>query len=267
MILITGATGLVGRELVGMLQTVGADVRALSRHPEKAGLPGGVEVIAGDLGEPTSLRAALDGAERVYLFSAGRVGENFAATAQQAGVKRIVVVSGLDNDPARVEDPLRAAGLDWTHLRPTAFAANALRHWGYTIRAQDMVRTPYGDAATAPIHETDIAAVAATVLLNDGQGGQRYELTGPTSLTFRDQVAVISGATGREITFVEETPDQARERMLRFIPEAIVDGLLAVWAAAVGTRATISPAVEQVTGHSPRTFAQWVTDHAGEFAQ
>ncbi|MEV7803029.1 NAD(P)H-binding protein [Microbispora sp. NPDC088329] len=228
-------------------------------------LPSGVRAVGGDLGEPASLAPVLTGVEAVYLFSAGRAAGGFAAAAARAGVKRIVVVSGLDDDPAGVERPLADAGLEWTHLRPNAYASNALRHWGGMIRHQGAVRAPYPDAATAPVHEADLAAVAA-IALRGGHAGRRYSLTGPQSLTFREQVAILARALGRELSFVEETPEQARERMARYgMPRSVVDELLAMWAASVGVPATVSPAVERLTGLPARGFAQWADEHADDF--
>ncbi|MGR6918847.1 NAD(P)H-binding protein [[Actinomadura] parvosata] len=261
MILVTGATGLVGRRLISLLRADGAAVRALSRRPETANLPPGVQVVAG---EPASA-AALDGVAAVYLFSAARTAHGFAAAAARAGVKRVVVVSGLDDDPERVERPLTDAGLEWTHLRPNAYAANALRHWGDMIRHQGTVRAPYPDAATAPIHEADLAAVAA-LALKGGHAGRRHALTGPQSLTFREQVAILARALDREIAFIEETPGQARERLARHgVPAAVIDELLTLWAATDGVPATVSPTVERLTGLPARSFAQWAGEHADDF--
>ncbi|MEU1734052.1 NAD(P)H-binding protein [Streptosporangium sp. NPDC020145] len=265
MILVTGATGPVGRHLLTTLRGDGAEVRALSRRPETANLPHGVQVVGGELGEPASLARALTGVEAVYLFSAGRAAGGFAASAVRAGVKRVVVVSGLDDDPADVERPFTDAGLEWTHLRPNAYASNALRHWGDMIRYQGAVRVPYPDAATAPVHEADLAAVAA-IVLRGGHAGRRYSLTGPRSLTFREQVGVLARALGRELALVEETPDQARERMSRYgMPGSVVDELLTMWAATAGTPAIVSPVVEQLTGLPARSFARWADEHADDF--
>lgn len=265
-VLVTGATGLVGRSLVGQLLAAGATVRALSRRPETADLPDGVEVVGGDVCEPASLVPALAGVDRVYLFTGGPAANGFAGLARDAGVECVVMLSGLGTgDPASVEQPLAGAGLEWTHLRPGAFSSNALWQWGEAIRTTGTVRGPYWDAAAAPIHEADIAAVAATALLRDGHGGQRYVLTGPESLTYRQQIARIAQATGREITVVEEAPQQARERMLAELPEPIVDRLLTLWADAVGHPATVQPTVEDITGRPARSFAQWAGDHVADF--
>jgi len=266
MILVTGATGLIGRALIAQLQAASVKVRALSRHPDTAALPAGVEVMGGDAGDPKSLASALDGVQAAYLFAGGQFASQFAAAASRADLTRVVVTSGLDGAAAAVTQPLTAAGLDWVHLRPTMFAANALQDWGLMIRTEGTVRTPYPDAAAAPIHEADIAEVAATALLNGVASGQSYELTGPQSLTFREQVAVLADALGSDIALVQESPDKARQRMLADgLPEPIIDKLLTAWAVAVGRPATVTSAVEQITGHPPRSFAQWVTDHRDDF--
>ncbi len=265
MILVTGATGLVGRALITRLQDAGARVRALSRHPDRADLPDGVELTGGDLGDPESLTTALTDVDRLYLFSAGRAGPEFAAAAQQAGVRRVVLVSGLDQEPATVEQPLTRAGLGWSHLRPTAFAANALRHWGHTIRSEGVVRAPYGDAAIAPIHEADVADVAAELLLEVHPSAQRYDLTGPQSLTFREQAATIGRAIGRPISFVEESPEQYRQRMVRFVPAPIVDGMLAAWSRTLDKPAAVTPTVQRLTGSPGRSYEQWANEHAADF--
>lgn len=127
------------------------------------------------------------------------------------------------------------------------------------------MHAPYGDAQTAPIHEADIAAVATASLLGDGHHARRYLLTGPESLTYRDQVALIAHALGRQISFHETPPEQARQRMIRDMPEPVADTILQRWAAAVGRAATVEPTVEHVTGRPPRTFARWAADHVDDF--
>lgn len=274
MILVTGATGNVGRQVVHQLVDAGQPVRALTRNPDGAGLPAGVEVVRGDLTRPESLPAALDGVDRVYLFPVPDAVQGFLEAARDAGVRRIVVLSsvaaagppnGIGSRHLVVERAVEAADVEWTHLRPGAFAVNTLWQWGPSIRAEGVVRAPYGDAALAPIHEADIAAVATTALLHDGHGGQRYELSGPESLTHREQVDILGKAIGRDIEFVELSPDQAREQMTRNAPERVVDALLGLWAEAVGRTAPVSPVVEQVTGRRPRTFAEWAAEHADQF--
>lgn len=273
MILVTGATGNVGRHVVRRLVAAGHPVRALTRSPERAALPEGVDVVRGDLTEPGSWPAALDAVQRVYLFPVPDAVHEFLAAATRAGVRRVVVLSsaaagmgnGIGSRHLLVERAVEATDVEWTHVRPGAFAANALWQWGPSIRAEGVVRAPYGDASVAPVHEADIAAVATDALLRDGHAGHRYELSGPESLTYREQVAILGRAIGRDVAFVELSPQQAREQMIRTVPESVADGLLALWADAVGRPATVLPTVEQVTGRPARTFAEWAADHAGEF--
>lgn len=273
MFLVTGATGNVGGQVLRQLVAAGQQVRALTRHPERATLPDGVEAVRGDLTDPESLDAALDGVQRVFLFPVADAVDGFLAVARRQGVRRIVVLSslaaGMDNRIGRghlvVERAVEAAGVEWTHLRPGAFALNAIWQWGHSIRAGGVVRAAYGDAALAPVHEADIAAVATAALLHDGHAGHRYGLTGPQSLTHREQVAVIGQAIGRDIPFVELSPQEAREQLVGGMPEEIADTLLDLWAGSVGGPATVLPTVEQVTGRPARTFAQWAAEHADAF--
>lgn len=174
-LLVTGSTGRVGRQLVAQLLSADAEIRALTRDPEAADLPPGVEVVRGDLTNPSSLDPCLDGVDAVFL-----VWTAAAETAPQVvelmaqHVRRVVFLSSphktahpLFQQPnplkalhAGVERFIEESGLEWTFLRPGMFAANALSWWAPQIRVGDVVRWPYGEAPTAPIHERDIAEVA-----------------------------------------------------------------------------------------------------------
>jgi uncharacterized protein YbjT (DUF2867 family) len=177
--LVTGATGTVGRSLVHQLLEAGEPVRALTRHPESARLPDAVEVVGGDLADPATLAGAFDGAERLHLFPVPETAPAVMAMAKEAGVGRVTVLSsgsvtaGLDTDyQLPVEQAVEASGVEWTHLRPGDFAANRLRLWGPSIRAERVVRWPWPDEVGVPIHEADIAAVAVLALLEDGHAGR-----------------------------------------------------------------------------------------------
>jgi uncharacterized protein YbjT (DUF2867 family) len=276
-ILVTGATGSVGRHVVDQLLAAGEQVRALSRTPGKANLPDGVEVVQGDLSQPSTLPAALNGVERVYLFPVLEGVRGFLDVALEAGVRRIVVLSSSSTVDRRdtnlelsdyhlaVERAVEAAGVEWTHVRPGVFAGNTLWEWAPSIRAEGVVRAPYGDAAQAPIHEADIAAVATTALLEDGHAGAKYLLTGPESITRIEQARTIGKAIGRQIRFEEVTPQQWRESVSPFMPVYVIDMLLGYWSNAVNNPDPVLPTVEQVTGRPARTFAQWAADHAQHF--
>ena len=162
-----------------------------------------------------------------------------------------------------MERQIRESGLAWTFVRPGMFAANALGWWAAQIREHDVVRWPYGDAATAPIDELDIAAVAVHTLLDDVHSGADYVITGPQSLTQREQVLIIGDVIGRKLQFEEITPDDAR-RELGF-PPAAMNMLLNAWSAAVGLPAYVTTTVAEVTGRGARTFAEWVANHEEAF--
>jgi len=249
----------------------------MTRNPNAAGLPSGVEVARGDLTDPESLDKCLEGIDTVFLVWTAPPGAFPAALdriARQA--RRVVLLTSPHKTPhplfqqtnpmatmfAEIERRIEASGVQWTFLRPGMFAANALSWWGPQIRAGDVVRWPYGEAPTAPIHERDVAAVAVRALLEEGHGGAEYVLTGPESLSQREQVAVIGEGIGRPLRFEEISPEEAR-REIPF-PAPAMDMLLKAWAATLGHPALITSTVEEITGRPARTFREWVSDHAGE---
>jgi uncharacterized protein YbjT (DUF2867 family) len=284
-ILVTGATGNVGRHMVAQLVQAGASVRALTRNPATAGLPAGVEVVQGDLAEPATLVPALEGIDRMFLFPVEETAYEVIALAKRAGVRRIVDLSaasvtvGLHTNP--VEQAVEESGLEWTHVRPGGFMTNMLQLWAPSIRAERVVRYPFGDEPMNMIHEADIAAVATAALLEDGHNGAVYTLTGPETITVREQVRAIGAALGEEVRYEEVTREEARrllkaqggfaaesaDLMLGFIDyggeePAGADGYSDQdWSALMKTW----PDVERVTGRSPRSFAEWARDHVEDF--
>ncbi|MET9424901.1 MULTISPECIES: NAD(P)H-binding protein [unclassified Streptomyces] len=276
-VLVTGATGSVGRHVVDHLVASGAQVRALTRTPATAGLPDGVEVFEGDLEQPQTLRAALSGVERLYLFPVPGTAREVVALAKEAGVRRIVVLSSSsvldtsgDNHSGEhhrtVERAVEESGIEWTFVRPDEFATNLLWKWGHSIRTEGVVRTPYGGAPRVLIHEADVAAVAATALVEDGHTGQAYVLTGPQAITQVDQVKAIADAIGTDVAFEEITPDQAREQMGHFMPPPVVEMILGYLADAMDNPPVPLDTVERITGRPALTFARWAADHAADFA-
>jgi uncharacterized protein YbjT (DUF2867 family) len=279
-VLVTGATGRVGRALIAELLGAGVAVRALTRQPATAGLPSAVHVVAGDLTVPESLDEALRGAGSVFLLwtappdTVGAVVERLASHA-----KRIVFLSSPHRTPhpfcqqpnpmarfhAEVERLIAEAGLESTMIRPGMFASNARFWWAPAIRDGDVVRWPYGAAETAPVDERDIAAVAARALYEDGHTGGDYVVTGPESLSQADQVSVIGRVLGRQIRFEELTPDEFRRDTAGHWSGPVVEMLLAAWGAAIGHPAFITSTVADVTGSPARTFHQWVAEHADAF--
>ncbi|WP_431893953.1 NAD(P)H-binding protein [Nonomuraea sp. bgisy101] len=269
-ILVTGATGTVGRHIVSQLAEAGHSVRALTRDPGRASFPEGVEVVAGDLSVTDTLQAAFDGVTAVHLINFGGDdyaplpnGQEIVDLARKAGVRRVTVLGGWDE--STLEPALRAGDLPWTYIRPTEFMSNSLK-WADAVRTEGAVHEPFGDATTALVHEADIAAVAATALVEDGHGGKIYGLTGPERLTTRDKVRLIGEALGREIPFVELTPEQAKERMAaEGTPQEMIDFLLDVFGNVPVEANIVNSVVFDVTGRAPRTFAQWAAENADSF--
>ncbi|MGW0802599.1 NAD(P)H-binding protein [Nonomuraea sp. NPDC002799] len=267
-ILVIGATGTVGRQVVAHLLEAGAEVRAPARDPGTAGLPDGVEVVRGDLADPHTLHAPLDGVEAVFLLWPFATAEGMPAVLRvvAAHARRVVYLSSaaVRDHERQVEQMIERSGLEWTFLRPHAFAANALR-WAEQIRAEAVVRGPYGAAAMPPLHERDLAAVAVHAL-GGGHGGAIHELTGPETLTQAEQAGIIGEVIGRPVRWEETSPQTARQQMLtRGWPPAAVDGILQAQAEMVSEPKATTATVGEVTGAPARTFRTWVRDHAGEF--
>jgi uncharacterized protein YbjT (DUF2867 family) len=221
-ILVTGATGNVGREVVPQLLDTGAAVRALVREPDSANLPDEVEVVRGDLSEPDTLDARLEGVKSVFLlwpFTAPKASAEIAPAVVDAisrHARRIVYLSAaaeeLDSFWADLERLVEQSGLEGTFLRPTGFAANTLM-WAEQIRAGVVVRWPYGAAARSLIHERDIATVAIRALTEDRHDGERYVLTGPQTLTQAEQVRIIGEAIDRPVRWEELPREAARQEL------------------------------------------------------
>jgi uncharacterized protein YbjT (DUF2867 family) len=279
-VLVTGATGRVGRAVVAELLGAGVPVRALTRRPATAGLPASVEVVAGDLTVPDSLDSVLQGVAAVFLLWTAPPG-TAPAVVERLGshTRRVVFLSSPHQTPhpffqqpnpmarlhAEVERLIAAAGLQSTFIRPGMFASNTQFWWGSAIRDGDVVRWPYGAAETAPIDERDIAAVAARALYEDGHTGGDYVLTGPESLSQAEQVSAIGAALGRQIRFEELSPEEFRRETAGHWPGPVVEMLLAAWGATIGRPAFVTSTVADVVGSPPRTFRQWVADHADAF--
>ncbi|MFJ6903299.1 SDR family oxidoreductase [Streptomyces griseoluteus] len=282
-VLLTGATGRIGRLVIDQLLAAGVPVRALAHRPETAAtLPAAVEVFTGDLTEPKSLDPALRGAGAVLLVwtappqTAAAVVERLASH-----VRRVVFLSSPHQTPhpffqqpnpmavlhADIERLIASTGLESTIIRPGMLASNSLAWWAPAIRTDEVVRWPYGAAETAPVDDRDVAAVAALTLHRDGYAGADYVLTGPESLTQAAQVEVIGNALDRRLGFEEMTPDEFRTLTEGTAPSSVVDMLLAAWRAAVGQPAYLTTAVADILGTAPGTFRQWATDHATAFTE
>jgi uncharacterized protein YbjT (DUF2867 family) len=279
-ILVIGATGRVGRQVLSQLPATGVQVRALSRNPLTARLPQHEDVVRGDLTLPETLDACLEGIDEVFLVwtaPPATVAPALERIAKHA--RRIVFLSApyktahpffQQPNPVRalgeqIERLIEMSGLQWTFLRPGMFAANALSWWAPQIRAGDVVRWPYLAAPTAPIDERDIAAVAVRALCEDGHAGAEYVLTGPQSLSQFEQISAIGSVIGRSLRIEEISPEDARSELLALMPAFVANMLLDAWAAAIGQPAFVTSTVAEITGAPARTFRDWVTDHAAEF--
>ncbi|HEU5470376.1 MAG TPA: NAD(P)H-binding protein [Actinophytocola sp.] len=277
-ILVTGATGNVGRNVVHGLVRAGVRVRALTRNPAFP-FPDDVEVVVGDLARPETVAPALAGVHALYLFPLAYLKpelssfddvittEAIVGLAAAAGVRRVVMLGSSDPDFVHLERVVEGSGMAWTILRPGEFAVNKLNYWAPSIRAEGVVRTAYAEARGTPIHEADIADVAVAALLSDGHAGRHYELTGPQALTLREQVAAIAAGCGREIRLEQVSHERERAAMIDAgMPEVVVDEMI-LWYPAnyAELMPPVSSAVREVTGHPGRTLAEWAADHAEEF--
>jgi uncharacterized protein YbjT (DUF2867 family) len=271
LVLVTAATAPVGRSIVEQLVAMGHPVRALTRDPEKANLPAGAEVVAGDLSDAESLAAAFQNVSSVFLLAAvPGFAPTFLKTAQEAGVCRIVfqssgaIVDGTDEQPNPIaafhydiERQIRESGLDWTFLRLEVASADALQ-WAFDVPAQlkagDVVRGPYAEAAGSPMHPIDLAAVAIVALTREEHAGKIYHLTGPQSLTHREQIQLIGEALGRSLRYEEWDEEQARAAISPYAP---ADVLFETWKRHIGTPAPVIDTVQRLTGRPPRSVKAW----------
>ncbi|RCG28645.1 NAD-dependent epimerase/dehydratase family protein [Sphaerisporangium album] len=278
MIVVTGATGNIGRHLVRTLASAGERVTAVSRRA--ADLPDGVRHRQADLGRSESLRPVLEGAAALFLLIAGEQLVTGASPhailddAKAAGVGRVVLLSSqaVATRPEFVsharlrefEDALRQAGPDWTILRPGGFASNAFA-WCEPIRAHRTAAAPFGDVGLPIVDPADIAEVAAAALREPGHAGRTYELTGPVAVTPRERATAIGEALGEPVRFVEQSREEARAQMSRFMPEVVVEGTLAILGEPTDGERRVSPDVERVLGRAPRTFAEWAGRNIAAF--
>jgi uncharacterized protein YbjT (DUF2867 family) len=275
MILVTGAAGNVGGELANALADAGLPVRAMTRSAGQDRFPPGVEVVAGDLNDPASLRPVLDGTEALFLLPGYADMPGVLAEARRAGVRRVVQLSGMSAGSgdmsnaitaymAMSEQAARESGLAWTILRPAMFMSNTLQ-WVQQLRAGDVVRAPFGHVRAAVTDPADIAAVAALALTAPGSEARVYELSGPEPLTPADRVAILGHVLGRDLRFEAQSDEDARTEMSATTPARYVDAFFDFYAAGTLDESEVPPTVRELTGRPPRTFSQWATAHANAF--
>ncbi|MEU1105925.1 NAD(P)H-binding protein [Streptomyces tibetensis] len=276
MILVTGATGNIGSALLEELHLAGAaPVRGLTREVRRASFPAGIAAVEGDLAQADSLKAALEGVRSLFLLSGMGAEAEVLAAARRAGVEHVVLVSSITvqthphlpaaRENQAVEHVLKDSGMAWTILRPTQFASNTL-WWAQSIRDQGVVRAPYADTGLPTIHPADIAAVARVALTEPGHQGRTYALTGPERVTVRQQVAAIAAASGREVTCIEISREEAHRQMASFLGDATADAVLDLTGGDVNDELLkVHDTVPRVTGAPARSFRQWVSDHGAVF--
>jgi uncharacterized protein YbjT (DUF2867 family) len=284
MILVVGATGTNGKEVVTRLSAAGQSVRALVRDPAKAtdlDLPN-VELARGDLGNPASLAAALVGVEQAFIVTAVdprhvQWCRSFFEAAKHAGTRHVVKFSGLGaglDSPAEImrdhgksDNLLAESGLAYTILQPNSFHQNLLWSAG-SIKGQGAFYLPVGDARQSLVDVRDIASVAVAALTESGHEGKTYEITGPEALSMNGVAATFSRVLGRPIKYVNVPPEAAKDSMIKAgMPAwnaAAVTELYGVFA--TGRYARTTDAVEKTTGKKPIAFEQFVREMVEAFS-
>jgi uncharacterized protein YbjT (DUF2867 family) len=276
MILVTGATGNVGAEVVRALVGRNEQVRAVVRSPETSGVAANIEYVVADLNRPTTLIPALDGVSAVFLLPGYEDMPGLVAEAKRAGVEQLVLLSSgaaADGDRTNAvsrymidsEAAVRGSGVAWTILRASGFMSNALRDWSPQLRAGDIVRAPFADARIAAIDPFDIAAVAAAVFCSTGHHEQIYRLTGPEALVPEEQVRILSTALRRALRFEAMSNEDARQEMIQTMPAEYANAFMNYFAEGAYDDSRVLPTVQEITGNAARTFQQWATEHADSF--
>jgi uncharacterized protein YbjT (DUF2867 family) len=283
LILVTGATGTVGSELVKQLAETGQRVRALVRNPKKAeGFPKAIEVVHGDLEKPETLAPAFAGVDKAFVLSAGPMlpameGNAFAA-AKKGAVRHIVKLSArhVDADFMALtplaqwhrdsEQRLRSLGIPWTILRPGTFASNVL---SWLDRKNNAIFLPVGDGRDSFVDPRDIASVAVALLTLPGQDGRIYEISGSEWLSFAQVVQKISELTGKQTSYHNIPEETAKQGMLAMgMPLPLVESMLSFYVAGIRNGKMYAPtsAIRDVLGRPARSFDEWVRDHRAMLA-
>ena len=282
MIFVTGATGNIGSELVKLLVAKGEAVRVISRDEKKVShLDPAVERVIGDRHDPSIVRKAAQGADKVFMLAVV-LDKNHEADrllveeAKQAGAKQIVMISSSSvrmegNAIGRLhrekEQMVEDSGIPWTLLRPGGFMSNAIMWWAQTIKSQSKVFNPTGNGKTAPISPYDIAAVAAVGLTSSGHEGKTYDLTGGELVSTPEQVAILSKVIGKPIDCIDIPIEVAAERMIASgLPAALVESLSQLYVLVRKDAYTFhTNEVERLTGRPAQTFETWCREHRSAF--
>lgn len=282
-VLVTGATGTVGREVVTRLAVEGVEVRAAARHPQMLALPEElVETMAMDLRNPADLDRALEDVEQIFYLSPldETMVEHAALTVERAqaqGVRRLVRLSALGVESRRkitlakvhgeVERLIRGSGMEWTFLRPNAFMQNFITYWGDSIRKENAFFIPQGQGRVSIIDARDIADVAVVAITEASHAGKVYELTGPEALSNYDIARTLSAVLGREISYRDIPAEDARSALItQGMSEWMVNVILELFEmSAADEAAEVTDTVEQLTGKPPIRFESFVRDFRHAF--
>ncbi|MFE5814472.1 NAD(P)H-binding protein [Streptomyces sp. NPDC056479] len=281
MILVTGATGTIGSEVVRRLTARGEKVRALTRDPAVARVPSGVETLPGHHRDPVSVQEAMAGAQAAFLVGVfgpddAEHDRGLVEAARAAGVRRIVKLSSIGTGDPRLagfgtwhlpgEEATRASGLEWTVLRPSSFASNTLA-WAEAVRAGTAAPNLMSDGRQGVVDPRDVSEVAVSALLDPRHAGHTYTLTGPEALSASDEAAVLAEILGRPVEVLQLTADQRREQLLGMgLGAAYADSLMAgARFIEEGGNAVVTDDVPRVLGRPARSYLEWVLDHKAAF--
>jgi (4-alkanoyl-5-oxo-2,5-dihydrofuran-3-yl)methyl phosphate reductase len=278
--LITGATGDIGSKVVEHLLQRGERPRVFVRDAEKARSRFGdrVEIFVGDLAEPSALKAALEGVDKLFLVNSGpqipERDEAAGTVAKAAGVTHLVKLSSMEVEQGlaigawheRGEAAIRASGIPFTFVQPTGFMSNLLA-WARSIKAEGIVRSSTGDGRRAFIHSDDIAAVATEALTTQEYDGKSLPITGPVALTFAEVTDRIGSAIGKRLTFQPISDEEARQRYSAVsASSAETEAHVSLWRAIrEGRLATVTDNVERILGRKPIALDQWTVENAAAF--
>lgn len=275
MILVTGATGNVGSELVRAIGLAGQRVRAMARSSLPTHSHSDAQYVTGDLNDPASLAPVFQDVKSVFLLPGYSGTSEILGEARRAGVSHVVLLSGPSAETGSTtnaitrymvesEQAVRASGLSWTIVRPSGFMSNTLQ-WVPQLSRADVVRAPFASVPIAVIDPSDIAQVAAAALLEDGHRDRVYRVTGPEALLPAQRLEILASAIGRDLRFEAQPDDEARAEMLETTPVEYVDAFFDFYAAGSLDDSSVLPTVFDVTGRAPGTFRSWAESHASAF--
>lgn len=270
--LISGATGTIGRQITNELLKNNSKVRVITRALSKSQFSNNVEVFEGDLNKPDSLKEALVGVKGIHLISFGDEhytplsnGKQIVEMLEKYGVKQVTILWNGEGNESSLEQAIKLSDLDWTILQPQEYMANALG-WRESIITQGVVKEPFGNRPTAVIHEADIGAVIATILMKGGHTKRIYTLTGPQTLSPKKQVQTIEIALGQKIDFIELDESQTRARWKEWGLQEETMNYLYDWYGNTPTQGyTVTAIVEEILKRQPKSFEEWVAENINYF--